>query len=260
MRRPIFLISFFIFLFLTNTNSFAQVTLDLETGAFIVNKNDASSSWKNSFGDLNGTEGTLFSYAKDFKNPPRPLLRVRANYTFGKKKKHVISLLAAPLQYRCEGTFKNTVIFNSTLFEANKSTQGFYKFSGYRFTYRYKFIQKENMNFALGLTLNLRDAEFSLRQGDKYERNFNRGFVPLINTYFDYKLYKNIRLLIDGDVFYIDNTGGAIDYLSGLSYKTKNLSIKAGYRFFSGVGSEVGNVYNSLFVSSYVIGAVYDFK
>jgi hypothetical protein len=66
--------------------------------------------------------------------------------------------------------------------------------------------------------------------------------------------------LIDGDVFYIDKTGGAIDYLVGFNYApNQQLSWKLGYRFFSGVGSEVGNVYNRLFVSSAIIGGVYTF-
>jgi hypothetical protein len=59
----------------------------------------------------------------------------------------------------------------------------------------------------------------------------------------------------------VDKTGGAIDYLFGATYMLKNqLQFKTGYRFFSGVGSEVGNVYNQLFVSSFVLGAVYEFK
>jgi hypothetical protein len=122
-------------------------------------------------------------------------------------------------------------------------------------------VQTDKLKFGLGLTLNLRDAEFSLKQDNKYERNYNRGVVPLINTYVNYKCTKNLGLLVDGDVFYVDKTGGAIDYLFGATYMLKNqLQFKTGYRFFSGVGSEVGNVYNQLFVSSFVLGAVYEFK
>jgi hypothetical protein len=122
------------------------------------------------------------------------------------------------------------------------------------------FKNSEKLKFGLGLTINFRDAEFSLKQGDKYERNYNRGFVPLINTYLNYELVKGLGLLIDGDVFYVDKTGGAIDYLTGMSYRVNDkFMLKSGYRFFSGVGSEKGNVYNSLFVSSLVIGAIVNF-
>lgn len=253
-------ISIALFFLLFAGISRAQFSADLETGAIFVNKNDASSSWQNSQGVLNGLDGTLFSYAKDFKNPAKPLLRFRANYSFGKDKKHFVSFLAAPLQYSCSGSFSNPVIFNSTTFNANTATEGFYKFSGYRLTYRYMFKNSEKLKFGLGLTINFRDAEFSLKQGDKYERNYNRGFVPLINTYLNYELVKGLGLLIDGDVFYVDKTGGAIDYLTGLSYRVNDkFMLKSGYRFFSGVGSEKGNVYNSLFVSSTVIGAVVNF-
>jgi opacity protein-like surface antigen len=238
----------------------AQLSMDIETGFIKVNSNDASSSWKNSLGDLNGLEGTLFSYAKDFQNPIKPLLRVRASYQFGETNRHVLSFLAAPLQYSCTGSFEDTVIFNSKTFTPGATVEGFYKFSGYRLTYRYMLCHSEKLQLGLGLTVNYRDAEFSLKQGSQYERNYNRGFVPLINTYLNYTCANKLGFLIDGDVFYIDKTGGAIDYLIGLNYApSKPLSLKLGYRFFSGVGSEIGNVYNRLFVSSAVIGGVYTF-
>jgi len=238
----------------------AQLSMDIETGFIKVNSNDASSSWKNSLGDLNGLDGTLISYAKDFQNPIKPLLRVRVSYQFGKTNRHVLSLLAAPLQYSCSGSFQDTVIFNSKTFTPGATVQGFYKFSGYRLTYRYMLCHSEKFQLGLGLTLYFRDAEFSLKQGSVYERNYNRGFVPLINTYLNYSCPNHLGFLIDGDVFYIDKTGGAIDYLVGFNYApNQHLSCKLGYRFFSGVGSEVGNVYNRLFVSSAVIGGVYTF-
>lgn len=238
----------------------AQLSLDIETGGVFVNSNDASSSWKNSNGELNGLEGTLFSYVKDFNNPIKPLFRLRASLTFGKNKRHFVSFLAAPLQYSCTGNFSDTVVFNSQVFLPNTPTQGFYKFSGYRLTYRYMIYNSDKFKLGLGLTLNLRDAEFSLKQGANFERNYNRGIVPLINLYSNYMITSKLGVLVDGDVFYIDKTGGAIDFLTGLNYTPfDHLSLKAGYRFFSGVGSEVGNVYNKLFVSSLVLGGVYTF-
>jgi len=256
-----YLIAFLVISFLSSTpRVFSQISMDIETGGLKVNRNDASSSWQNSQGVLNGIDGTLFSYAKDFNNSVKPFVRLRASYYLGKERKHFISLLAAPLQYTCSGSFSNPVIFNSKIFEANKPIEGFYKFSGYRFTYRYMFSNTEKLKWGMGLTINFRDAEFSLKQGDQYERNYNRGFVPLINTYLNYQVVKGLGLLIDGDVFYIDKTGGAIDYLCGLSYNvSQKCTLKSGYRFFSGVGSEKGNVYNSLFVSSFVLGAVANF-
>jgi len=255
-------ISIFVFSFLSmvGLSSFAQVSLDVETGIVKVNRNDASSSWKNSFGDLNGLEGTLFSYANDFNNPVKPLIRFRVNYSFGKSKKHFISALAAPVQYHSEGVFNQAVVFNSTVFDPQKPTEGFYKFNGYRFTYRYHVVQNKKLDFGVGLTLNFRDAEFSLKQENKFERNYNRGLVPLINTYLNVHVGEKIGFLVDGDVFYVDNTGGAIDYLAGLSFDLNSkINLKSGYRFFSGVGSETGNVYNKLFVSSVVLGGIFKF-
>jgi hypothetical protein len=255
---PIILVT--LFLSTLSQETTAQISVDLETGGVFVNKNDVSSSWKNSWGELNGLDGTLFSFPKAFDNSIKPLLRLRASYSFGKDQRHFISFLAAPLQYRCVGTFQDTVIFNSKLYTPGSPVEGFYKFSGYRLTYRYLIANSLKFKFGLGLTLNLRDAEFSLNQGGQYERNFNRGVVPLVNTYLNYSLTKKLGLLVDGDVFYIDKTGGAIDYLTGLNYTVNpKLSLKLGYRFFSGVGSEAGNVYNKLFVSSAVIGGVFTF-
>jgi hypothetical protein len=251
---------FLILSMLTSSNTFSQVSLDVESGFFKVNQNDASSSWKNSQGELNGLDGTQFSYANDFSNPLKPLLRLRTSYSFGKNSNHFLSLLAAPLQYSSTGVFDRSIVFSSTTFQTGVPTEGFYKFNGYRLTYRYHFLNNEKIKFGIGLTINFRDAEFSLRQGEVYARNYNRGFVPLVNTFLNYQLKNKLGLMIDGDVFYIDNTGGAIDYLAGLSYKfSDSFNLKAGYRFFSGVGSEKGNVYNKLFVSAFSIGGIYSF-
>ena len=103
-------------LLLLSIKTFSQFSMDAEIGGFQVNRNDVSSSWKNSSGELNGLNGTLFSYAKDFNNPLKPLVRLRCSYSFGKQRKHFISLLAAPLSYTTEGTFNKDVVFNSTLF------------------------------------------------------------------------------------------------------------------------------------------------
>lgn len=253
----IFLLSSILVITGLSTKCIAQISFDFETGGIFVQKNDVSSSWKNSLGELNGIEGTLFSFPNSFQNPIKPLFRVRASYAFGKDQRHYLSLLAAPLQYSCVGSFQDTIIFNSKTYIPGSTVEGFYKFSGYRLTYRYLISKTTKLTLGIGLTLNLRDAEFSLKQGSQYERNYNRGVVPLVNTYVNYSIAEKLGLLIDGDVFYIDKTGGAIDYLSGISYSMNpNLSLKLGYRFFSGVGSEIGNVYNKLFVSSVVIGAV----
>lgn len=255
LENLFFFLTIFLFSF---ENANAQISVDLESGIYKVNQNDASSSWQNSQGVLNGIDGTTFSYADQFDNPNRPLFRLRASYSFGKTKSHFLSVLAAPLQYKCNGIFASDVIFNSKTFLANTATEGFYKFSGYRLTYRYMIRNTENFKLGIGLTVNFRDAEFSLKQAETYERNYNRGFVPLINTYLNYQFLPKFGFLVDGDVFYVDKTGGAIDYLSGLNFKaSQHLSFKTGYRFFSGVGSEKGNVYNKLFVSSAVLGAVY---
>jgi hypothetical protein len=256
--KTIILLFFFSISFLAG---FSQFSADIETGIVKVNRNDASSSWKNSFGVLNGLDGTLFSYTRDFNNFVKPSIRIRISYAFGKSKRHLVSFLAAPLQYRTDGILRNPIIFNSTVFEGQKQTEGFYKFSGYRLTYRYNIIQRKKVTLGVGLTLNLRDAEFSIKQGEKYERNYNRGLVPLINTYLSFKLTNKLGFLIDGDVFYVDKTGGAIDYLTGLNYSlNRTITLATGYRFFSGVGSEKGNVYNKLFVSSFVFGGVINFK
>ncbi len=45
------------------TKGYSQISTDIETGIVKVNRDDASSSWKNSSGELNGIDGTLFSYA-----------------------------------------------------------------------------------------------------------------------------------------------------------------------------------------------------
>ncbi|MEI6410538.1 MAG: hypothetical protein WCR52_14205 [Bacteroidota bacterium] len=238
----------------------AQFSIDLETGAGFVTQNDASSSWKNSNGELNGTDGTQYSYKTDFKNPAKPVIRFRASYGFGRTKRHLISFLAAPLQYKAKGSFQQPVTFNSQVFAPGVETEGYYQFNGYRLTYRFLIKNTEKLRLGVGLTLNLRDAEFSLKQGSLYERNYNRGVVPLLNTYLKYHLGGHVYGLVDGDIFYIDNSGGAIDYLGGLQYDLNGKAgIKLGYRVFSGVGSEKGNVYNKLLAQSIIVGGVFQF-
>ena len=225
-------------------NLFAQLGVDIEAGIISSGYNDAR---------IPGDNGTLFSFSEELKSDNEFFYRLRLNYKIGKK--HNISLLYAPLTIDANGTFDKDVIFQDKTFLAMTDVVGTYKFNSYRLTYRYDLYLDESVEFGLGLTAKIRDAEISLKNDLQESVKDDFGFVPLINFRLFIKLNKQFGLLLVGDALAAPQ-GRAEDILAAITYNaSKKVKIKLGYRLLEG-GADNDEVYTFSFINYAALGVI----
>ena len=93
------------------------------------------------------------------------------------------------------------------------------------------------------MSLKIRDAGISLKNGELNSENFNIGFVPLINLLANWDITQKIGVDFFGEGI-AATKGRAIDLsLSGRYHFTNNLQGNLGYRILEG-GANGVNRYN----------------
>ncbi len=214
----------------------ARPFADLEAGMVFSGYNDIR---------IPGDTGTKFSLHDDLEAETSAFFRVRLGYTLNER--HVLSLLAAPLTVRYEGTLDDNVDFAGTTFPGGSDVKADFVFNSYRFTYRYDFFLSPRIEFGAGLTGKIRDAEIRLKSGPLEASKTNVGFVPLVNFRLLLRPQKKMGLLIEGDAL-ASVQGRAEDVLFALTYDIDDRwSVRAGYRILEG-GADNDEVYTfSLF-------------
>ncbi len=179
---------------------------------------------------------------------------MRASYTFAKK--HSISVLYAPLQFKSSGNFSKTIKFGEANFLPNEITDVNYKFNSYRLSYRYRLVDRKKISFGIGLTAKLRDARIRLSTASKQEETTDLGFVPLIHFRLNVYPGDNLLFTLRGDAL-VGTQGRAEDVFAGFEYSlNKTLALKAGYRILEG-GADVDQVYNFSLIHYAAVGFVY---
>jgi hypothetical protein len=201
--------------------------------------------------------GTQFDIARDLSRSNDLTYRLRLSYTI--KERHVISLLYAPLTLRSRGVLGKDVVYSGGSFSGSEEVTAKYKFNSYRFTYRYMLVANGKVNFGLGLTGKVRDANITLRQENVSSDYPDLGFVPLINFYFGWQPTERIAFILEGDAL-ASRQGRAEDIFAGIAYYIKpTVAIKGGYRLLEG-GADVERNYNFTWVNYIPIGLVVTFK
>jgi hypothetical protein len=157
------------------------------------------------------------------------------------KDKHEIRFLYAPLQYEIGFTPENDIQFADSLFLMGTDTDALYKFNSYRLSYIYHFDKVGKVQFRLGFTAKIRDAETALTQGNNRESFTDVGFVPLIHLGAKIELTKKLSLDAEVEGSWAPQ-GYAFDNRLSLGYKvTNNLTISAGAGYLDG-GANVPTV------------------
>jgi opacity protein-like surface antigen len=220
---------------------------DIETGAAISGYNDVR---------IPGDTGTLFSFTDDLGSETAYFWRVRADVRLAPK--HVLSALIAPLTINSAGSFDQPVSFAGATFAPGVPVKGLYVFNSYRVTYRYEPVRRENWMFGVGVTLKVRDAETRLEAGGTSAAKTNVGIVPLVSFTFERRLGARATVLLEGDALAAPQ-GRAEDIFAGLLVRaSRQLSIKAGYRFLEG-GADNEEVYTFALVHYLAAGVVVRF-
>lgn len=243
-RTGTFGVCAFLCMFLFSGPLHAGFTVDLESGAVFSGYNDVR---------IPGDTGTLFSLSEDLDPETSVFFRARLHYAVSDRTD--LSILIAPLEIHAGGRVGEDIYFEGKTFPAGEPLDATYRFNSYRLTYRYDFYETPGVEFGVGLTAKIRDAEIRLTGGNIESEKSNVGFVPLVNFRLLWALGRRLSLLVDGDALAAPQ-GRAEDVLAALQYRiSEGLAIKAGYRILEG-GADNDEVYNFALLNYAVVGLV----
>jgi len=213
-------------------NAFAQAFIDAEYAMVFTGYNDVQ---------VPSDDGTRFSLKDDIASDTGFAPRMRLGYTF--LQRHSLLLLAAPLTIYGEGIIDKDISYRGKTFEAGTKVKSTYRFDSYRITYRYTFINSNQLSLAAGITGKMRDAEIRLIGEDGSAGKSNIGFVPLIHLMAQWKFTDKYSVLLDMDAL-VTPFGRAEDALFALQYHyNEKTSFRLGYRILEGGSDGGGDVY-----------------
>ncbi len=222
----------------------ARPGIDLEAGVAFSGYNDVR---------IPGDSGTEFSLSEELSADPTAFFRVRLSTTFGYR--HTVSVLAAPLRIRSEGTVDRDVLFEEETFDAGTPLEALFRFDSYRLSYRYDFHRGKRSRAGVGLTAKIRNAAISIEGGGRDSEKTNTGFVPLINFGVLWRATEHVGLLLEGDAL-VGPQGRAEDVLLAAVYEPiERLRLKLGYRILEG-GADVDEVYNFTLINYVALGVI----
>jgi len=226
----------------------AQAFLDLESGAVFTGYNNVR---------IPGNAGTLFSLKNDLEPKPNAFIRFRAGYAI--RSRHTISLLYAPLTVKSNGSLNKPIYFEGVTFPANTELDASYTFNSYRLTYRYDIVKKSTIEFGIGFTAKIRDAEIALENDSFVASKKNLGFVPIINFRFNWKINDKMGFLFEGDALAAPQGRAEDVQLAGTYTLSDRILLRLGYRILEG-GADNDEVYNFAMIHYAAVGARYTFK
>jgi len=163
-----------------------------------------------------------------------PFDRYVAGLTINEK--HKIGLLYQPLTVNTDVTFREDVLMDSTLFSAGTPMEIKYGFPFYRFTYSYRFVNRERFQLAAGLALQARNANivFKAVDGSAMTVANNTGPVPSINLYGKYTFPAGMYMSLDATGLYASSA-----IINGASFAFEgsilDASLRAGYPLRKGL-------------------------
>lgn len=185
--------------------------------------------------------GTEFSLSDLIDEGVTPTIRAESSVDFNER--HGVRLTYAPFEASGAGTPATAIVFDDATFAPGVTTDGLYKFSSYRATYRYRFYQGERWTWRVGATAFVRDAKIRLEQPGVSAEYPDVGFVPLAHVDAEVRLSDAWRLVFDLDGSAAPQ-GRAFDALAKVVWRpTQNLDLGLGYRTIEG-GADVDEVYN----------------
>ena len=188
-----------------------------------------------------GDGGTEFSFKE--LTGGGPYAAGRFSLGWRPRARHALRLAVAPLRVEGKGSFDRPVEFAGTVFAADTTTEGRYKFDTYRLGYRYRLLQRSTWQFRTGATLLVRDAEIELEQADARAADSNVGLVPLLSLSARWSFAERWGAELDFDGL-AGGPGRALDLALKLYFDVNDhWQIAAGYRTLEG-GVDNEDVYN----------------
>jgi len=227
----------------------AQIRISLESGSVTTGYNDV----RVPNGDQNA--GTLFSFTDDFESD-ESVIFFRGELAYTINNKHTLEATAVPLTRNYNINTDREINFAGNSFQGEGIT-GSYQFNTYRFSYRYRLVNRAKFKFDLGASLLVRDARIALTQSGLTSDDTDLGYVPLVSFELDYAPTEKLSILLKGDAL-VGPVGRAEDVFAGILYDVykDRLQLKAGYRIIEG-GADVDQVYNFALFHFVDVGVVF---
>jgi hypothetical protein len=187
---------------------------------------------------------------------PFPAGRVTLDWPLNEK--HRLRFLIAPLRVEETGTASQPIVFQDTTFAPGRIDVK-YRFDSYRASYRYVFYERERWTWSGGATLNIRDAEIRLQQGEQSRVEKNTGVVPLLALEGEWRFAPGWYGLLDFEGLAAPQ-GRAIDAALKLGYQVSpSIAVAGGYRFLDG-GADNDDLYTFARFDSAVLGLTWRFR
>ena len=193
-----------------------------------------------------GEGGTYFNYVTDGGQDvlfPSTRLSIELDYN----ERNTIILLYQPLRIETQALLRNDLVANGTIFPASTGIKSLYNFPFYRFSYlRELTSNNEKFDFAIGGSLQIRNATISFESTDGMLYTDNRGIgpVPALKIRSRLQLSKCIYSEIEADGIY-----APVSYLNGSDNEIVGAILDASLRF----GAEV-NVLTDMFLNIRYLG------
>ena len=160
-----------------------------------------------------GAEGTRYS-EEDIGQDEPLFITKRASVEARLGERHGVVLLYAPLSLTTRAALTRDIRFLDTLFPTGTPVDHTYTFDGYRASYVYRLINRERLQWDVGVSLQIRSALVELRSQDGalYARDSDIGPVPALKTRLTWQPSRWLwaALEVDGLVNPTDPDGGAL--------------------------------------------------
>ena len=207
--------------------------MELEGGPVWQSRNDVQIP--------NSEAGTRFSLVDLAGRGPWPTGRLYLTWNINPR--HGLRALLAPFSVTEAGTLVDPVSFAGGRFRPGMPVEATYQFNSWRVSYRYRFLEGQDLDLWVGFTAKLRDAKVALRQEDTYAEDTDLGFVPLLHLAANWRVYNDGHLLFDFDGL-AGGPGRAFDSSLKFGYDLGDRwRITLGYRTLEG-GADVESVYS----------------
>ena len=193
-----------------------------------------------------GENGTYFNYVKEGGQDvlfPTTRFSIEVNVN----NRNTFVLLYQPLRIETKASLRTDVVFNDIAFTASSGINCLYNFPFYRFSYLRELTRnREDFNFAIGGSLQIRNATISFEStdGGLYTDNRGIGPVPALKVRSKLKLNKNFYSELEADGIY-----APVSYLNGSDNEIVGAILDASLRF----GADV-NTLTTMFLNIRYLG------
>ena len=195
--------------------------------------------------------GTYFDYRRDGgQDVLFPVSRFSFEMDFSNR--NTLVFLYQPLRLESQVLLQNDLVVDDMIFPASSSVKLLYNFPFYRFSYLRELLPvDEKYNFAIGGTLQLRNATISFESSDgtKFRTNRDFGIVPAIKIRGTAQLNSFFYFELEADGIY-----APVSYLNGSDNEVVGAILDASFRAGVKISESVSALLNLRYLGGGAVG------